>query len=129
MVFSSRCPPPRPPGRRCPTLPAAGPRLSACPLGSSPQECSPPLAAQALRPAVLNCNSRGRRLNREGSRRPRGLCRGHGYHDPRRRRYLPDYTTPSSYNALKRYQRFVQRCVLCHVCVCVCEIKLWTTRA
>lgn len=92
VVFSLEHLPLRRLGHRCPRFPEVVPRLWVCQPGSSRQEYLLLPVAQALRPAVLESNSRGRRLNQEGSRRPRDLCHGPGYLDPRWYRYLRDYT-------------------------------------
>lgn len=90
MVSWWKSPPPRRTRSRYPAFPAAGPRPSKCQLGSSCRGCSRPPAAQAQRPAALVRNSRGRRRNPRGSRRPRDPCRVHGCRDPRRCHCLRD---------------------------------------
>lgn len=97
-----KSPPPRRTCCRCPAFPAAGPRPSGCQPGSSRRGCSRPPADQAQRPAVLVRNSRGRRRNRIGSRRPRDLCRVHDYRGPRRCHCLRQFTT---YVRIQRFHR------------------------
>lgn len=86
-------PPPRRTRCRCPAFSAAGPRPTECRPGFSCRGCSRPPAAQARLPAVLVGNSRGRRQNRKGSRRPRDLCRVHDCRGPKRYHCLREFTS------------------------------------
>jgi len=86
-------PPPRRTCCRYPVLPVVGPRPSGCRPGSSHRGCSRLPAAQEQQSAVLARNSRGRRRNRGGSRRPRDPYRVHGCRDPRQCHCLRGFTT------------------------------------
>lgn len=85
---------------RYPAFPVAGLRPTGCQLDSSCQGCSRPPAAQAQRPAVLVRNSRGRRRNQRGSRRPRDLCHVHDFRGPRQCHCLREFTMWSDFDTL-----------------------------
>ena len=85
---------------RYPAFPAAGLRPTGYQLDSSCRGYSQPPAAQAQRPAVLVRNSRGRRRNQRGSRRPRDLCHVHDLRDSKQYYCLWEFTTWSDFDII-----------------------------